>query len=77
MSTYDAIEKRLIQALADTESMTPSIRDLARELGCNNRVINVVFFSFVIGTLAERYSFELFFFNLFLLGLNVLTVAMM
>ena len=36
----DAIEKRLIQALADTETMTPSIRELARELNCNTRVIS-------------------------------------
>lgn len=43
MNTYDVIEKRLIQALAETDTMTPSIRELARELNCNTRVISARF----------------------------------
>lgn len=40
---YPHIEKRLIQALSDTENMTPSIRELARELNCTPKLINTKF----------------------------------
>ena len=40
---YAEIEKRLLQALNDTENMTPSIRELARELNCTPKLINTKF----------------------------------
>lgn len=40
---YPHIEKRLIQALNDAENMTPSIRELARELNCTPKLINTKF----------------------------------
>lgn len=40
---YEAIEMRLIEALHDTENMTPSIRELARELNCTPKLINTKF----------------------------------
>ena len=42
-SDYHKIETRLSEALADTESMTPSIRELARELNCTPKLINTRF----------------------------------
>ena len=40
---YAEIEKRLIEALNDTDNYTPSISELARELNCTPRLINTRF----------------------------------
>lgn len=40
---YAEIEKRLLQALSDTDNYTPSIRELARELNCTPKLINTQF----------------------------------
>ena len=40
---YAEIEKRLIQALNDTDNYAPSIRELARELNCTPKLINTKF----------------------------------
>ena len=40
---YPHIEKRLTEALHDTENVTPSIRELARELNCTPKLINTRF----------------------------------
>lgn len=40
---YEAIEKRLTEALNDTVNYTPSIRELARELNCTPKLINTKF----------------------------------
>lgn len=40
---YAEIEKRLIQALSDTDNYAPSIRELARELNCTPKLINTKF----------------------------------
>lgn len=43
MSMYAEIEKRLLQALNDTDNYAPSIRELARELNCTPKLINTQF----------------------------------
>lgn len=40
---YAEIEKRLTEALNDTDNYTPSIRELARELKCTSRLLNSQF----------------------------------
>ena len=40
---YAEIEKRLLQALNDTDDYAPSIRELARELNCTPKLINTKF----------------------------------
>lgn len=42
-SDYQKVESRLSEVLADTDNMTPSIRELARELNCTPKLINTKF----------------------------------